>query len=69
MASTPKNIMTIRPGKKFAGIIELLEVEADKKEWSLNKFVLISLSKIINHNEQNAGQIAGRSDNSEAAGS
>lgn len=58
--------MTIRPGKKFAGIIELLEIEAEKKNWSLNKFVLISLSKIINCHEQNAGQAIGGPDHSEA---
>lgn len=61
-----KNIMTIRPGKKFAGLIELLEQEAEKHNWSLNKFVLISLEKIISSNEQNARSIDGGPVNSES---
>jgi hypothetical protein len=44
----------------------LLEIEAGKKEWSLNKFVLISLSKILTPNEQNAGQPIGGSPDSKA---
>lgn len=52
--------MTIRPGKKYSGIIEALELEAERHNWSLNKFVLISLSKIITFNEQqNARQTSG----------
>ena len=65
MSSKQKNIMSIRPGKEFAGIVELLELEAKKNRWSLNKFVLISLQKIITSNEQkNARPINGRPNDS-----
>lgn len=38
--------VTIRPGKKFAGIVPYLQKAADKADTSLNKYLLKLLSDI-----------------------
>jgi len=37
--------LTIRPGKKYAGLRAVLQEAADKADFSLNKYILKHLSK------------------------
>ena len=55
--------MTIRPGKKYAGIVKKLQLAASDSGRSLNNFVLFLLDnhlKNSNNEQQNAGQTAER---------
>lgn len=36
--------MVIRPDKNNEGLVEFLQEMADKKKWSLNKYVVVLLS-------------------------
>lgn len=48
--------MTIRPGKKYAGIIKKLQAAASESGRSLNNFVLHNLDNLLKkENEQSTG--------------